>query len=185
MDTLPSWVYVATALVAGLFGNQFFGRFLEQRLKHIQEQDRTAQEQEAEREKVERDTQIERERADMAAQGRLLEAVIVMVKTQSKDLTELLRASLKANQAMANNIGQLAMAIEGQGRDDQNRFVAIKEGLERVRCEIEDMSKKLDRTNDYTAAIIRAMGANLEEVLNGIEEDRSRENDLQGETGEA
>lgn len=161
MEVLPVWVYIILALFAGLFGNQFLGRFIEARLK-----------QKGQLSLAEREREVARDRAEQQQQNELLKAVVGMVQTQSKDLTELLKDSLKSNQVMANNIGQLAMAIEGQGRDTTNRFVLVKQGLDEVSDDLEAMTRKLDVTNDYTAAVIRAIGGNLESILADVQRDK-------------
>lgn len=178
---LPLWVYIIIALSAGLLGNQFVGRLIEQRFKHTWGQEQADRDREATRDKADRERGANRAKAGVEAQGRLLEAIIGMVETQSRDLTDLLRDSLKSNQTMAGNISQLAMAMEGQGRDDQNRFVTLKDSLERVRLELKRMSSKLDLTNDYTAAIIRAMGANLDAILADVANDKNSLEEKRGE----
>lgn len=143
MDSLPVWVYVVLALFAGLFGNQFLGRVLELRLKHVQGQEQTERE----------------------LQGSLLAAVINMVQAQSRDLTDLLKDSLRANQIVANNIGQLAMSMDGQGRDGQNQFLVVRDKLDDLGRDVNTLTRKLDDTNAYIVAVVRAIGGDPEVTL--------------------
>lgn len=156
MEQIPGWVYIILALFAGLFGNQFLGKLIAQWQSHEQDKDQHEQ----------------------AQANELLKAVIDMVRTQSKDLTALLQESLASNQVMANNIGQLAMAIEGGGRDSHNQFLIVKDSLDGVSLGLAKMSDKVDTTNDYTAAVIRAIGGNLDVLLVDVERDKANGEEL-------
>lgn len=156
MEPLPIWVYVVLALFVGTFGNQFLGKLIAQWQSHEQKKDQH----------------------DQAQADELLKAVIDMVRNQSKDLTSLLQESLGNNQVMANNIGQLAMAIEGGGRDSHNQFLIVKESLDGVRDGLTAMSAKVDTTNDYTAAVIRAIGGDLDALMTDVKRDKANGEEL-------
>jgi hypothetical protein len=156
MDNLPIWVYIVLALTSGLFGQQFLGQVWKQREKQKQDQAEHAQAQE----------------------NSLLRAVIDMVQVQSATLTELLKGSLAANQTMANNIGQLALSLEGQNRDENNRFLLIREELGKVQQQLEDMEHMLIDSQDLTSAVVKALGANLETVMQEVQRDKVKEDNI-------
>lgn len=156
MDNLPAWVYIVLALTSGLFGQQFLGQVWKQREKQKQDRAEHAQAQE----------------------NSLLRAVIEMVQVQSATLTELLKGSLAANQTMANNIGQLALSLEGQNRDENNRFLLIKEELLKVQRQLEQMEGMLNDSQDLTSAVVKALGANLKDVMHEVAEDKVREGSI-------
>lgn len=160
-EALPVWVYIILSLFAGLFGNQFLGRVLSQfqAHRHTLQQAEVTHQQSV-------------QQAEVNQQTDLLHAVVDMVKNQSAAMTELLKDALKSNQVMANNVGQLAMAIEGSGRDEHNHFLLVREGIEGVNRTLKEMDNKLAATNDYTAAVVRVLGGDLDEIVKALAVDR-------------
>lgn len=137
---LEGLVSLAVALVAGVAGREFVGRYLATRQQHRQKIDLEETEQ----------------------QRSLVEAVIGMVQQQSTAILELLRESLATNQIMATNLDRVVQTIEGEGRDSSNRFAFMRAELTRGFDMMDLTNQRLQEYNDVVLALLHQAGGSVE-----------------------
>ena len=133
-------VSLVVALVAGVAGREFVGRYLATRQQHRQK--------------------IAVEEAEQ--QGSLVEAVIGMVQQQSTAILELLRESLETNRIMASNLDHVVQTIEGEGRDSSNRFSFMRGELTRGFDMMDLTNQRLEEYNAVVLALLHQAGGNVD-----------------------